>query len=140
MSFLMIVHFARGLTAFRWWTLHSKPAHPSYTLTMALRLVNLEVLRDEEREVDKERTLRPWRNCLQGVTETVSEHNELRAKRMLGDICRTVIRRSEMRLTALNDDAGIMPDWVAENIRRLWEEEGVVAGLVLAGVLDGHDM
>ena len=107
---------------------------------MALRLVNLEVLRDEEREVDKERTLRPWRDCLQGVTETVSEHNELRAKRMLGDICRTVIRRSEMRLTALNDDAGIMPDWVAENIRRLWKEEGVVAGLVLAGVLDGHDM
>lgn len=113
------------------------PAHPSWRLLVALRLINLDLFPENTPE-EVDGILSPWRKVALGIAETVSEENEAAVRRDLGQLCERLILRAESGMQRLmevsedqsDDDACDWFDWAKGNVRMLWEEERKVARAV----------
>ncbi len=120
------------------------PAHPSWTLVVALRLLNLDV--DASAISDSsnlETFLKPWRDSVLGLSSIISEANEADVRKELVSICNTVLARSKTKLNALKEyrsgaDAGF-PRMLRgqDDIILLWKEEARVASAVLESLNSG---
>ncbi|KII88547.1 hypothetical protein PLICRDRAFT_41720 [Plicaturopsis crispa FD-325 SS-3] len=113
------------------WTMHTSPApaHPSFRLVAALRLLHI----DPSAELDD------WRDTLMGRRDTVSDANEEAWRRTLVDICDRITERAQRRPTiSRRTDAPPWFDWACNNIRLLWDEEVIVASAVTQSIRDGE--
>lgn len=129
------------------YTLHSSPspAHPSYRLLVALRLMHARIpekaLRsyiDDPSSRATSTTLQAWLDLTMGVREAVSDENETTVRAALRSICASQLRMVDGRLTALT--AHQYPESVPEvgdakrMVEQLWENdreilEGVIRSL-----------
>ncbi|KAG8863082.1 hypothetical protein FRB96_009262 [Tulasnella sp. 330] len=129
------------------WTLHSAPApaHPSYRILPALRLLHL------SQPTPEEATLGPWTDAAAGIAsweamviggqEMVSSENELAVRGTLREVCEQVMHRSQSgleELDRLRNSLLVGPlasvGWAARAISCigvLWKEEQEVASALL---------
>ncbi|KAH9946169.1 SET domain-containing protein [Epithele typhae] len=128
------------------WTLHSAPtpAHPSYRLTTALRL--LHAVDHETDGPGLETALAAWRAVVNGQAEPTSEANEDRWRRTLAQLCDDLARRARKNMEAVSAmttmngeelDTQGWKQWMVANVELLWTEEEVVAEAVAASVRAG---
>ncbi|TBU50703.1 SET domain-containing protein [Dichomitus squalens] len=131
------------------WTLHSAPtpAHPSYRLMVALRLLHaLESnnARDHEQDTAFESVLEIWRNVISGYADYISPQNEEQWRRTLLHICERITDRAHTRLETLSTlelntrtEERSWRRWMTGNVVALWTEERDVAEAVKASILSG---
>jgi len=123
------------------WTLHSSspPAHPSYRLITALRLLACFNDATKSPPAEPENTLDKWRKVTSGYEDIISPENEKRWKNQLREICVRVALRAQGQLEVIrresNDEQ--MADWypwARDNVRSLWQEELEVAENVIESI------
>ena len=133
--------------ASRDWTIHSSPspAHPSYRLVTALKLLNIvdRGTTEPPPRSESDRLLERWKDVVSGVAEVVSPENEQMWRNMLTDICEQVIERARVGLDAIarvqREGAPEWIGWMRGNIRCLWQEELEVARAVAQSVKSGEE-
>ncbi|RPD66070.1 SET domain-containing protein [Lentinus tigrinus ALCF2SS1-7] len=123
------------------WTIHAAPtpAHPSYRLMAALRLLHAF---DDVTEIGQaafDSTVDQWREVIYGQTDKISLQNEKRWRASLYRICSRVAERARTRLTRVStaectDEDGSWRRWMHSNISILWKEELEVAEAVVASL------
>ncbi|KAG8928944.1 hypothetical protein FRC01_005151 [Tulasnella sp. 417] len=116
------------------WTLHSSPppAHPSYRVVAALRLLHA-----SRREADQ------WEDMIMGGRDKVHETNERLMRATVRSICQQVADRASGKLAELTIGAWESRDgtldaltrYALECVRTLWQEEQDVA----VGVIESID-
>ncbi|CAL1704780.1 unnamed protein product [Somion occarium] len=121
------------------WTMHaSPPAHPSYRLITALRLLHC---KDDDVQHDR---VGHWKAVVLGEQAIISQEHEQAWRNTLLKICETLIERANSNIVGLNErtlrpEHGL-PDWyewMLGNVRRLWLEELEVASCVAQSVQSG---
>ena len=122
------------------WTMHSRPtpAHPSYRLVSALRLLHADV------EHDFEEACGLWRSVLMGQAEMISNENERAWRETLLEICEKIALQAKTAIASAADHvasefAESWLGWVEKNIEMLWREELEVAEAVAQSVRTGVD-
>jgi hypothetical protein len=130
-----VIHFTE-LTPNRDWTLHSiqpEPAHPSYRVIAALRLIHLH---SDSGAVDT----RPWKDTIAGLRDNISDDNEVAWRVSLQQLCEAIqIRASshlELEASLINANTS-WTNWMQGNVRMLWEEEVLTARMVLDSLAAG---
>ncbi|EKM55430.1 uncharacterized protein PHACADRAFT_94457 [Phanerochaete carnosa HHB-10118-sp] len=129
------------------WTMHSQPtpAHPSYRLVSALRL--LHAAADDATEDVLDRALEQWRAVLWGQVEQISEENEKAWRNTLPLMCQRIARKARAEIQSMQRH-GLQPNgledpawkgWMLKNIDMLWREEYEVAEAVGESVRVGVD-
>lgn len=121
--------------------MHSQhaPAHPSYRLVSALRLLHA----DAERDMDK--ACESWRSVLVGQAEVISNKNERAWRGTLLSICEKIVLRAKTAMAQFpaNFRVSEYPEgwsvWAGRNIEMLWQEELEVAEAVAQNVRAGVD-
>lgn len=101
------------------WTLHANPlpAHPSYRLIPALRLLVI-----PWKDTDQ---LRNWESMVSGVSDEVSTKNTRMAQDVLNTICSRLHSDSLRALSALESCSYAVEEWQVNSahfVQRLWEE------------------
>ena len=112
------------------------PAHPSYRLIAALRLLHAV---DDGNGVDDqafEETANAWRAVVRGQ---ISPREDDRWRQTLVQICRRIVDRGRKNMAAISGaphggDGGRWRAWTEDNVRTLWMEEVEVAEAVVASV------
>ncbi|KAG8987919.1 hypothetical protein FRB95_010755 [Tulasnella sp. JGI-2019a] len=142
------------------WTLHSSPtpAHPSYRILPALRLLHLSQPTPDEEAVlgswtDAASNLNAWEMMVLGRQQTVSHQNELSVSGTMRVVCERVMARGEHGLNELYEleqsiltltpEASGDTDWFSSTIRCatiLWKEEYEVANAVLESIERGDPL
>lgn len=125
------------------WTLDSSPppAHPSYRLITALRLIQLATSSEVNAGVLSESATQTWRDVLRGHRELISEDNERGWRDILLGICNRVSQRAQEGLDQTTRDLSGLEGWQAwmrENVLCLWREELVVADAVARSLRAGE--
>ncbi|KAF8507343.1 SET domain-containing protein [Hysterangium stoloniferum] len=123
------------------WTLHDtpSPAHPSYRLLPALRLLNLtstvsSVLQSDD-PFSNSPDLQAWQDTLLGNRDIVSDINEEQTWQQLREICSLAVKRAEEGINKLQETCQrhTITGWrhyARESVMMLWEEERRVAEAV----------
>lgn len=128
------------------WTLHSAPtpAHPSYRLMAALRLLHVfdKVDTGNHQGGAFEAGVKTWRNVVNGHADTISPENEDKWRRTLLHMCEHVKERARSCLSAMtaldrDEDETSWQKWMADNVAALWSEECDVAAAVMQSVVSG---
>ncbi|KAI5124551.1 hypothetical protein M0805_003073 [Coniferiporia weirii] len=119
------------------------PVHPSWRLLCALRLANL-TFPVCSSSAEDENTMQSWRDVTTGITDIVSEDNEVAVREDLGWICDMLLARSAKALALLRDDEQEREnsldwyEWAKGNIVKLWEEEKRVAQALADALATGR--
>lgn len=131
------------------WTIHSSPgpAHPSYRLITALRLLCLlESSCTSEADSSSSQTsvIDNWKKVIQGEAETISDDNEQQWRTAATAICERVIQRAEVGVERVKSvgrgsERPEWFEWMKQNILLLWQEEVEVAKLVLRSLQSGEE-
>ncbi|KAI0082678.1 SET domain-containing protein [Panus rudis PR-1116 ss-1] len=124
------------------WTMHGspQPAHPSYRLIAALRL-----LCHAKASNNMETCLQRWCDTVSGIQETISEENERHWRQVLSEICLTIASRVRAGLRRLEESvegegrSTEWGEWMVGNIRYLWLEELEVCECVAESVQRGEE-
>lgn len=123
---------------------YPQPAHPSYRLVIALRLLAIASNQPVETPLtEDDEDMKRWVNVLYGQAETVSETNERIWRTNLLHICGLSIERARegiRRCSALDQYQEDL-QWVQfqrDSIRALWREESEVATAVAQSVQQGE--
>ena len=125
------------------WTLDSSPspAHPSYRLITALRLIQIAANSDAKTGAPPESETQAWRDVLSGRRELISDENESGWREVLLGFCERISGRAqEGRDQATQDLANLegWQAWMRENILYLWREELEVADAVARSIRAGE--
>lgn len=149
-SYLFMYILRRPANIFSWpprnrdWTMHSqpKPAHPSYRLISALRLLHAIGNDMEEDKIDS--VVERWRAVLWGQEEQISAKNEKAWRSTLIRICDQVAKTAKTGIESVQGRSKQAEDpgwtgWVLGNIEMLWREECEVAEAVRRSVEAGTD-
>ena len=126
--------------------MHSQPtpAHPSYRLMSALRMLHCV---DDEAESkappSMENAFERWRKVLYGQEEQISAAHEQAWRHTLSDICGQVEARAQAGLESIRDTLRearaevSWAGWMQMNVETLWREELEVARAVAESVKAG---
>lgn len=125
------------------WTLDSSPppAHPSYRVITALRLIQLATMSETITGSLSASVTQIWRDVLGGRKELISEENERGWRDTLLGICDRVSCRAQEGLNQTTQDLTGLEGWQAwmrENILCLWREELEVANAVARSLRAGE--
>ncbi|KAF8582667.1 SET domain-containing protein [Ramaria rubella] len=131
------------------WTLHDAPApaHPSYRILPALRLLQLSLpaswdvtYKDSNSEPPE---LQAWHDTILGEKDTISPENEHAVWQQLLEVCNISATRADEGLTRLQQecqgkDLGGWKKYAVEAISILWLEEKNVATAVVQSIKNGE--
>ncbi|KAI0721711.1 SET domain-containing protein [Cerioporus squamosus] len=128
------------------WTIHAAPApaHPSYRLMVALRLLHAF---DDINYTDPAAfgaTVDQWREVTYGQADDISTQNEERWRSTLHRMCNQIAERARTQLTLVSSadctgEDGGWRRWMDSNISLLWKEELEVAEAVMASLEAGAE-
>jgi len=118
----------------------SSPAHVSFRLITALRLHHSFPEGTEGGSEEEIATAsRQWRDTIRGYEEVVSEENERACKESISEICAVVIKRAEMGIKAVKEEAKTeREEWfrkVLGAVEFLWLEELSVGEAMLQALI-----
>jgi hypothetical protein len=122
------------------WTMHSQPApaHPSYRLISALRLLHCIDSSIEPEGSALEDVFEQWRRVLYGQEEALSEACEKAWRQTLSDICERVAQRAQAAIQSVGAQSeSLWAAWMQVNVETLWREELEVAEAVRSSVQAG---
>ncbi|KAJ8463164.1 hypothetical protein ONZ51_g10435 [Trametes cubensis] len=122
------------------WTLHSapRPAHPSWRLITALRLI-CALERYSTPTFETRTAINAWTDVTNGVGHTISSVNERRWRQRLLEICEAIRERAQSSNINKSQGGPSWVSWMAENVRILWREELEVAEAVIASIGAGEE-
>ncbi|KAI8998695.1 SET domain-containing protein [Trametes punicea] len=126
------------------WTIHGAPtpAHPSWRLISALRLL-CALDRSSSSIAETETAITAWKEVTNGIRAMISPSNEDSWRQALLVICSSIRDRARQSLAGLllRPPEGGPPwvDWMAENVRTLWREELEVAEAVISSLHAGSE-
>lgn len=137
--------------ASRNWTLHDtpRPAHPSYRLLPALRLLQLSPPLSQDTSVDEPTydspELKIWHETILGEKDIVSPENEKAVWQQLLGICEVAAKRADggldqLQQACLGRKLLGWREYAVEAIRTLWLEEKKVATAVMRSIESGQTM
>jgi hypothetical protein len=111
---------------------------------VALRLyhLSLDANQDASLLLEHEDTLlQPWRNVTLGRTAQLSNVNETACRATLLALCERHARRGEdvLRNLRLTDEAVAWTSYAMHCVRKLWEEQIIVAMAVQGSVREGKE-
>lgn len=128
-----------SMNFFRDWTLHSapSPAHPSYRLIAALRLLSALESVPATQGPTFHAVVNRWRDVINGRSEEISAENEEKWRRILHAICSQIVERARdrTRVGCKDGDSVGWRGWTVRNVETLWKEEREVAEAVAASIL-----
>ncbi|KAI0807377.1 SET domain-containing protein [Fomes fomentarius] len=121
------------------WTLHSapSPAHPSYRLIAALRLLSALESVPATQGSTFHAAVNRWRDVTNGQYEGISAENEEKWRQILHSICSQIVERARRRIRVGGKDGDSVGwrGWTVRNVETLWKEELEVAEAVAASIL-----
>lgn len=126
--------------------MHSQPApaHPSYRLISALRL--LQAVPDGAQGDTFDHAVEHWRTVLWGQADQISEENEKAWRSMLLEICQHITRKAKTEVQSVQQRAHksrsedpSWTEWMLKNIEMLWREEYEVGEAVAESIRAGVD-
>ncbi|TFK92414.1 SET domain-containing protein [Polyporus arcularius HHB13444] len=128
------------------WTVHAAPApaHPSYRLMVALRLLEAFENANETGQASFDAIVGQWRQVTYGQADNISMQNEERWRTTLHRMCSQVVERARTHLALLSNASCTggtsgWHRWMHLNISVLWQEELEVAESVMASLEAGAE-
>lgn len=121
------------------------PAHPSYRLITALRLLCVVPTINNLPSTDRDRVVGEWRNTTLGNQDAISSENERQWKDCLLGICEFVVANADEGLSRIaqlqQGHSDFSVNWLLSMsyIEMLWREESHVAAQVIASLEENID-
>ncbi|KAG8756245.1 hypothetical protein FRC14_003260 [Serendipita sp. 396] len=114
------------------WTLHADPtpAHPSYRLIPALRLLHVS-LQDQS-------ALQRWEATVNGELDEISPQNSERMRNTLKELCLELQEEAAAHLSPL--DALIEEGFSMASIQQLWLEQHDICTAIVQNISDGIEL
>lgn len=122
-------------SASRDWTIHGEPApaHPSYRLIPALRLLHVTRLSEEVNDTRVSGSqLKAWEATVAGVRDLVDQENEQDMRATLRSICKQVLDRSTKTLCEFAKTR--REDYAWHCLETFWREEHDVSRAVIDSI------
>lgn len=130
------------------YTIHPfpNPAHPSYRLLLAARLIAVELNDDELNSLEKNGEIHAWHQNVQGIRDNINPKNEQKMHALLANVCTSICQDADQHVDSINGSIPLQTGSFsteevissAKNLIALHEEETHIARMLIQAIDNGQ--